>query len=99
MIINLKRSTRKDKKYMVIFPDGQTVHFGAKNNLDFILSGGDENKRKNYILRHSKLKEDWTKSGIRSPGFWSRWLLWEKPTLQKSIDFINKKFNVKINLI
>ena len=40
--------------------------------------------------------EDWTKSNIASAGFMSRHILWEKPTIQKSIDNLNSKYkNVK----
>ena len=41
-------------------------------------------------------KEYWTLSGIKSPGFWSRWLLWSEPTLDGAIKLIENKFNVKI---
>ena len=33
-------------------------------------------KRMAYIARHSKMGEDWTKSGMLTPGFLSRWILW-----------------------
>jgi len=79
----------------MIKTDTKTIHFGAKNYTDFILSNGDEERKKRYITRHSK-NEDWTKSGIESAGFWSRWILWNKPTLSASIRDTETRFNIKI---
>jgi len=41
-------------------------------------------------------KENWKRSGINKAGFWSRWLTWSEPSLQKAIRLINRKFNVKV---
>ena len=49
-----------------------------------------------YLTRHKK-REDWSKKGIDTAGFWSRWLLWSKPSLGGAIKLIENKFNVKIN--
>ena len=51
-----------------------------------------------YIDRHKK-NEGWTKSGAKAAGFYSKHVLWNKPTLKASIDDINKRFkslNVKM---
>jgi len=40
--------------------------------------------------------ETWSKKGLRTAGFWSRWLLWSKPTLSGAKKFMEKKFNIKI---
>jgi len=52
---------------------------------------------------HSKMmnvsistKENWTKSGIMTAGFWSRWLLWSDPNLDKAKNEISKKFKITI---
>ncbi len=42
----------------------------------------DEERKLRYIKRHNS--ENWTKSGIDSAGFWSRWLLWNLPTISSS---------------
>jgi hypothetical protein len=34
----------------------------------------------------------WGKSGIDTAGFWSRWLLWNKPTIKESYDDIKRRF-------
>ena len=53
---------------------------------------------------HSKMinvsistKEEWTKSGIMTAGFWSRWLLWSDPNLNKAKNIIQEKFKIIIN--
>ena len=43
--VNIKQSTRKGKKFMIIKPNGTKVHFGAIGYKDYTLTG-DENKKK-----------------------------------------------------
>jgi hypothetical protein len=50
---------------------------------------------KKYLYRH-RSRENWNKSGIITPGFWSRWLLWSEPTISKAINLIENKFNINI---
>lgn len=97
----LEKSNRKDKKYMISFYNKDTnkintVHFGAKNYEDFILSGGDEEKKKNYIKRHQK-NENW--NDLSKSGTFARFLLWNKKSLDESIKDMQKRFNIKIHLI
>jgi len=87
-------STRVDKKFMVITPSGHKIHFGASGYSDFP-HHKDEERKQRYITRHEK-NEDWTITGIDTPGFWARWLLWNKPTIQQSILDIDQKFNIEI---
>ena len=68
-----------------------------KKDKDFKLSKADrdiihENMKSSKI----STKEEWGKGGINKPGFWSRWLTWSEPTIQKAIKLIHKKFNIKI---
>lgn len=91
----LKKSKRDDKRFVLIMEDiGHKHHFGLKGGKTFI-DGRTEKERQNYIARH-KVRENWNKSGIHTSGFWSRWILWNEPTLQKSINDVEKRFNVKI---
>ena len=85
----LKTSTRKNKKFSI-----NGIHFGDSRYEDFT-SHKDEKRKNNYLARHAK-NEDWTKSGIDTAGFWSRWVLWNRPTLQNSIKDVEKRFNIKI---
>lgn len=93
-MITLSKSTRKGKKWQVKFPDGKTVHFGAEGYLDYT-QHGDAKRKELYIQRHAATgKEQW--DNIRTAGFWSRWLLWEEPTLQDAIRKIERKFKITI---
>jgi len=89
----LQRSKRKDKRYVIIM-NGMKHNFGLKGGKTFI-DGRTEKERLNYLARH-KVNENWEKSGIHTAGFWSRWILWNKPTIEQSIKNVEKKFNIKI---
>lgn len=100
MDIKLKRSNKPDKKFMVII-DNKTIHFGSKGMKDFTIYSKEnkeeaEKRKKLYINRHKK-RENWTKSGIKTAGFWSKHLNWNKKTLIDSIKDTEKRFNIKIN--
>jgi hypothetical protein len=89
-------SSKRTKKYAVdLIEDGKTVYFGHNEYEDFTLHK-DPDRMSNYINRHQK-REDWDMTGIATPGFWSRWLLWNKPSFVDSLKDIEKRFNVKID--
>ena len=95
MIIELYKSTQPNKKYTVKVND-KTIHFGDSRYKDFRTFGEDRYKRKeNYIKRH-QVNENWNKDGIETAGWWSRWLLWNKPTLEQSIRDVEKRFKISI---
>jgi len=49
-----------------------------------------------HMLRvRRSTKENWSAKGLRTPGFWSRWLLWSHPSLVKAKRFMAKTFNVR----
>ena len=54
----------------------------------------DEARKQRYINRHKNGNENWNKSGIDTAGFWSRWLLWNLPTIKTSYEDIKRKFNI-----
>ena len=87
VIIHLDKSKSKSKSK-------KTIHFGAKDYSDYTKHKDPERKER-YITRHKK-KENWTKSGIESAGFWSRWILWNKPSFKGSITDTEKRFNINI---
>lgn len=92
----LSKSDKKTKKYFVTSPSGKKVYFGAKGYQDFTMHKDPERKQR-YINRHSGGgREDWSKKGLETAGFWSRWLLWNEPTIESSIKSIEKKFGIKI---
>jgi hypothetical protein len=93
-------SKSKGKKLSVYASDGKTtklIHFGADGYSDYT-KNRDDNRKKSYIERH-KTNEDWTKSGLFSAGFWSRWILWNEPTIQDSVKDVQKRFNLPVMLI
>jgi hypothetical protein len=96
-VYDLSRSTRKDKRFMIMTPNDKIVHFGSKTGKAFI-DHNDEKKKENWINRHSKLNEDWSKEGDETAGFWARWLLWNERTLKKSADDIKKRFGFVIRV-
>ncbi len=107
MEIKFSQSSRHGKKFMVSFINketnkSKTVHFGADGYTDYIQlnqigskSQADEHKER-YLSRH-KNNEDW--SDLTTAGFWSRWLLWNLPTMNESIKYIENNFNVIIKNI
>jgi len=96
MEIIIKKSSKKDKKLDAIIGGTKTVSFGAAGMSDYTLHKDPERKQR-YIDRHKK-NEDWTLSGIKTPGFYAKHVLWNKPTLKGSVDDLNKKYK-SVNFI
>lgn len=92
MKIFLMKSPIKTKKWRVLFPDGQSVDFGAQGYSDYTLHK-DPRRKYLYIQRH-EARENWR--DMYTPGFWARWLLWEKPSLAQAISFVERKFRVQL---
>ncbi len=84
------KSDKPDKKFFIITSTGKRVYFGSANMSDFSIHKNEERKLR-YIKRHSA-NENWGKSGINTAGFWSRWYLWNLPTLKASYEDIKKRF-------
>ena len=47
----------------------------------------DEDRKRRYTERH-KNRKNWTKSGIDTAGFWSKWYLGNLPTRRQSYGYI-----------
>ena len=93
----ITKSKKSDKKYDALVNGTKTVSFGQKGDSDFT-KHKDKDRKEAYIARHKK-NEDWTNSGVKTAGFYSKHVLWNKPTLKESIDDINKIFkslNIKM---
>ena len=78
MIITISESTRPDKKWMAKGEGHRTAHFGQRGTSDFTLRH-DDARRQAYIARHGS-REDWCRTGVMTPGWLARHLLWEKRT-------------------
>jgi len=74
----------------------KSVKFGDNRYEDFTIHKDPERKMR-YIKRHES-REDWSETGYGTPGFWSRWLLWEKDGLKKAIKFMREKKKIDIIL-
>jgi hypothetical protein len=95
-IVYLQKSTNSLKKFMVTI-DNKTVHFGAKNYSDYTIHK-DHERMLRYENRH-RSRENWTKSGLKTAGFWSKWILWNKPSFIGSIKDTEKRFRIKIKYL
>lgn len=98
-MIRIKKEPRDSKKkFRAIFPDGKHVSFGLRGYSDYTLHK-DPLRMKRYVLRHGGIvprgsrsmldvkrstKENWSPKGVRTAGFWSRWLLWSSPSLERA---------------
>ena len=91
--IILEKSKLPGKKYRAIIGN-KTINFGAKTYSDYTLHK-DKERMHRYVNRH-KARENWTKSGLKTAGFWSRWILWNKPSLRGSIRNTEDKFGIRI---
>jgi len=102
----LKRSPRKNKKYLMEMPDeGHTHHFGSSDYRDYTLMNDsaskfyepDEAERKKvraaYRARH---RSDKGLGSRHSPAELAWSLLWTKPSLAQSIKYYERKFGVKV---
>lgn len=85
---NPVKSTRKNKKYMVLNNNNNIVHFGDKRYEQFRddiglyknLNHNDKERQKNYCKRSSGIRDGQgklTKNNIDSPNHWSMKLLWD----------------------
>ena len=88
-LLSVKRSTRKDKKWMAEFDTDKVVHFGARGMDDYTLTK-DKEQRERYRSRHAsgKTAKPDTADAL------AYYLLWNKPTLQESIKQYKKKYNL-----
>ena len=99
-IIILRPSDRPNKKLYATV-NGKKIYFGGIKPdgvpySDFLQHKNPDRKERYIILHEKREKHLWNREGIMSPSFWSRFILWSQPTLQKSIDDTNKRFNLNI---
>ena len=72
--VEIKPSTRKFKKYMVLKPDGKWSYIGDNRYEDYTQHRDDERKR-NYLARAKNIKGNW-KNDKYSPNNLSIHILW-----------------------
>lgn len=95
ILAKIRRSNRNYKKYEVIVTNGKktkTIRFGDRRYQDYTIHKNPIRKLA-YETRHSK-RENW--GDPFTAGFWSKWLLWNKPTIDQSLKDIKKRFGIII---
>ena len=100
--VKLYRSRNGKHKFMAVFPEGPRVHFGLKGFSDYTLHK-DKERMKRYVMRHAgsasglrSRRENWSRTGAKTAGFWSRWLLWSKPSFSAALKQTEKVLGRKI---
>ena len=93
-LVKVVPSQNSEKKFDAVLETDEgrekTVSFGSKGMDDFTLTKNEEQK-KLYLARH-KARENW--SDPTTPGFWSRWYLWNKPSKNESLRDLRERFNL-----
>ena len=97
MYVKIKPSDREGKKYTAIFYNNdkkklKMTHFGASGYSDYT-QHKDPKRKQRYIERH-KVNENW--NDYMTAGSLSRFILWNKQSLQDSIKDYAKRFNLKV---
>ena len=95
-VIQVRRAVNGIHKFMAVFPDGAVVRFGRQGFSDFT-KHKDPERMKRYLTRH-RSRENWTRSGAKTAGFWSRWILWSSPSLMGAKRRTEKVLGKKIVL-
>tara|TARA_R110000803_G_scaffold149857_3_gene215325 strand:+ start:330 stop:623 length:294 start_codon:yes stop_codon:yes gene_type:complete len=97
MRVEFGKSKRNDKRLVAVFynDDGKkvkTTHFGMKNpKIGTFIDHQNKEIRELYLKRH-RVRENW--DDYQSGGSLARHILWNKPTLEKSIIDYKNRFNL-----
>lgn len=94
MKVTLRKSPNPEKKYRVTFEDGSHVDFGGAGYSDYTIHK-DPSRMKRYLARHGRMGETWSKAGLKTAGFWSRWLLWSKPSMTEAKRLMSSRFGLR----
>lgn len=94
--VKISKSLKKDKKMTAIFYNKEgkklkTIHFGYSPMSDYTIHKDDDRKQR-YLNRH-QAREDW--NNPMTAGALSRWILWNKKSLNASIKDFKTKFKLK----
>lgn len=99
MVVKLTKLKSGEKKFQAVFFDKtgkklKTVKFGSRPYENYTIHK-DKERMQRYVDRHKK-REDWTHTGKYSAGWWSRWLLWSKPSFADALKLTEQKLGEKI---
>jgi hypothetical protein len=92
--VKLYRARNGVHKFMAVFPNSKVVRFGRKGYSDYTIHK-DKERMERYLNRH-RARESWGKGGQYTAGFWSRWLLWSRPSLNAALRQTEKVLGKKI---
>ena len=87
------KSHNPTKKYDAVLTHNgrrKVIPFGQAGALDYLRTK-DPARRQRYLTRHRQ-REDW--ANPLTPGFWSRWYLWEKPTAAQAETQLRARFGL-----
>ena len=93
MTYHIYPSNRADKKYYV-YDGRKKIYFGAVGYQDYTIHK-DINRKERYNSRH-RVRENW--DDPETAGFWSKWILWNKPSIRQSVNDTKKRFGINIVL-
>jgi hypothetical protein len=96
MKVTLSKSPKRDKKFRVRFTNGTHVDFGQRGYSDYTIHK-DRDRMYRYLVRHRRGGEKWGIRGVHTAGFWSRWLLWSKPSIEEATKLLKTKFGVSVH--
>lgn len=100
MKVDIKKSTRDDKRMMAVFTDKdgskKTTHFGYRDDKtgktgSTYIDHKDENKKTNYKKRH-QVNEDFNK--YKSAGSLAFHILWSEKNITDAVKKYKSKFNL-----
>lgn len=94
MTVKLSRARNGVHKFVAEFEDGTRVRFGRQGYSDYTIHK-DRERMKRYLIRHAR-RENWGRSGAKTAGFWSRWLLWSAPSFQAALRKTQRVLGKKI---
>lgn len=96
-LVSIRPSDRPEKKMMVVLETdagrSKTIHFGDKSLPDYTTHNPmeREERKRLYLARH-KVNENW--NDPESAGFWSRWVLWNRPTIAASVRDVKARYGL-----
>lgn len=96
--VSIRPSSQPSKKWVAVISAREhsgkqypySVHFGAAGYEDYT-THKDRARQQRYIARH-RARENWSRAGMFTAGFWSRWILWNKPNFRDSIRDTKQRF-------
>ena len=94
-LVKLVHSPIQGKKYRVYLTVDDKEHhvdFGSAGYQDYTMH--KEQARKALYLGRHAAREDWTISGILTPGFWSRWISWNLKSIDASLADVKDRFHL-----